>query len=519
MKVDVQTDFSGGMCDPRRGMPAESYALAENVRIDAGGLLARRPLATFTEALYEQQNLFWSVVDSAALGPFLFRIWRESGKLYLGGFVYTLANHLEQVLHTKLPTLPYMPGGAYIEEEGIPGAAPGPLQYGSAVQIGQSLYAFLQFRDEYRIYSGAISRFWYLAEVPGIYLYRRGYAAPECRASAYAFGRAWLAARASAETGYFYAAVSDRVDGDAPAPDLVFSEPPLAVDVRTSSDILGFCALGKEMIVFKRRSVWAVTGCDGEVSGMRVRAVSGEAGAVGPHAWTVADGACWFVAGDGLYRIAPGGAAERMTGDVAAFWRENVVFGTDEYPGVTLAVHGDTLLAGVPYGEDAPESGACNAFLAWSLPRRRLAGVWTGDGFGGWLLNYGSRGERPTFALSDAGEVEIHPAHVVSIEGAAHDDLRVTLKTRELAEACGRHFCICVRVGLRNAPDYDGALHGVSVSATVGDKTVTKTLTGACGVLSFMIGRAAESLQVSIVAQGGFATIETVSVGYVPRPA
>ena len=151
MKVDVQTGFGGGMCDARRGMPAESYVLAENVRIDAGGLLGRRPLATFTDALYEEHNLLWSTVDSAALGPFLLRMWRESGKLYLGGFTYDLENHLVQVLHTKWPTQPYMPGGGHIVEEAVPGSAPGPLQYGSAVQIGQSLYAFLKFRDEYRM--------------------------------------------------------------------------------------------------------------------------------------------------------------------------------------------------------------------------------------------------------------------------------------------------------------------------------------------------------------------------------
>ena len=509
MKVDVQTGFGGGMCDPRRGMPADSYSLAVNCDIGAGGVVTRRPLAY---AAHEAHTLLHvSEVGTEYFGVQYLRIRRRAAGLYADAKEVGDDGQLRPGVQIRFAET--VGGGAaeYISETGSTWKA----EHASAFQIGDTLYFSFAFTGGVSLtYSGHLKDYQLTGGGKTRYLVVTRHASPFplCRAAVYAFRRVWLAAcQPGTVMRYYFVAVSDAVDGDAVQPPVGFSAPLLAIDFATSSDVLGFCPLGGSMLVFKRGGVWRITGCEGEPAGMRVGLVTGRAGAVGPNAWCVAEGACWFLSDGGLWRIGPDGGAECVTGAVAGFWRESVFFGDGADFHASLCEHGGRLLMSVPYGG----AGPCDAFLVWALDLGRFVGVWTGEGFGGRLLGAGRRG---TFAFGDGGWAQVCPGWVVSSADAAHDDLKVTLYTREVSECCGRHFCICVRVGLRNAPDYDGALHAVSVSATVGNKTITKSLEAARGVLTFMFGCASEALRVELVFQGGFVTIEMVSVGYVLRP-
>ncbi len=516
MKAEAQTDFTGGMCDAGRGRPANGYALGVNIDIDRSGRVVRRPLARFIEGVEGTEILHAAMIESALLGDLHLRIVRRAGRIYVGGWNSTF----KQTLGTTFLTLPDEVGTSSIQEEATPGAAPGVLEHVSALQIGQNLFVFFKFLREFRVYSGPIDGFVYVQGTPVMSLIQRSYAVPVSRAAVYAFARVWLAARLTDGASYMHVAVSDHVDGDARAPDLVFNNPMLAVDDNTSGDILGFCVLGTTLLVFKRFSVWQIQGANGEPGGMRVRMLTDQAGPVGPRAFLSSGGRGYFISNGGLSCVEANGRVKTLTGPFAETYRTRVPFTSAEYPLVSLCQHGGRILASVPYdasgeaGQGEEEVGS--AILVYSIGLERVIAFWTGEGFGGLLVGSTERGSRSAAGFTDAGRVEIFREWVWSDLGTVHDNLALLIETRDLAPGPGRHFVAGLRLSVANRAAADGEIYPADVTVTCGLASQTKRIAGATATLAFHFCRAGGAIAFRIEATGGMLVIEAATVTYVP---
>jgi hypothetical protein len=516
MKAEAQTDFTGGMCDAGRGRPANGYALGVNVDIDRSGRVVRRPLARFIAGVEGTEILHAAMIESALLGDLHLRIVRRAGRIYVGGW----NSAFKQALGTTFLTLPDEVGTSSIQEEATPGAAPGVLEHVSALQIGQNLFVFFKFLREFRVYSGPIDGFVYVQGTPVMSLIQRTYPVPVSRAAVYAFARVWLAARLTEGASYMHVALSDHVDGEATAPDLIFNSPMLAVDDNTSSDILGFCVLGTTLLVFKRFSVWQIQGANGEPGGMRVRMLTDQAGPVGPNAFIANGGRCYFISNGGLSCVEADGQVKTLTGPFAETYRTRVPFTNAEYAGVSLCAHGGRILASVPYdasgeaGQGEDEVGS--AILVYSIGLERVIAFWTGEGFGGLLVGSTERGSRSAFGFSDAGRLEIFREWVWSDLGTVHDNLALLIETRDLAPGPGRHFVAGLRLSVANRAAADGEVYPAEVTVTCGLASQTKRISGDYATLSFHFCRAGGAIAFRIEATGGMLVIEAATVTYVP---
>jgi hypothetical protein len=515
MRAEAQTDFTGGMCDAGRGRPANGYALGVNVDIDRSGRMVRRPLARFIAGVEGTEILHAAMIESALLGDLHLLIVRRAGRIYVGGW----NSAFKQALGTMFVTLPNEVGPLYIQEE-YPGEPPGVLEHASALQIGQNLFVFFKFLREFRVYSGAIDGFVYVQGTPVMSLIQRSYAVPASRAAVYAFSRVWLAARLTEGACYMHVAASDRVDGDATAPDLVFNNPMLAVDDNSSGDILGFSVLGTTLLVFKRFSVWQIQGANGEPGGMRVRMLTDQAGPVGPGAFLSSGGRGYFVSNGGLSCVEANGRVKTLTGPFAETYRTRVPFTSAEYPLVSLCQHGGRILASVPYdasgeaGQGEEEVGS--ALLVYSIGLERVIAFWTGAGFGGLLVGSSERGSRSAYVFSDAGRLEIFREWVWSDLGTVHDDLALLIETRDLAPGPGRHFVAGLRLSVANRAAADGEIYPADVTVTCGLASQTKRIAGATATLAFHFCRAGGAIAFRIEATGGMLVIEAATVTYVP---
>jgi hypothetical protein len=516
MKAEAQTDFTGGMCDAGCGRPANGYALGVNVDIDRSGRVVRRPLARFIAGVEGTEILHAAMIESALLGDLHLRIVRRAGRIYVGGW----NSAFKQALGTTFLTLPDEVGTSSIQEEATPGAAPGVLEHVSALQIGQNLFVFFKFLREFRVYSGPIDGFVYVQGTPVMSLIQRTYPVPVSRAAVYAFARVWLAARLTEGASYMHVALSDHVDGEATAPDLIFNSPMLAVDDNTSSDILGFCVLGTTLLVFKRFSVWQIQGANGEPGGMRVRMLTDQAGPVGPNAFIANGGRCYFISNGGLSCVEADGQVKTLTGPFAETYRTRVPFTNAEYAGVSLCAHGGRILASVPYdasgeaGQGEDEVGS--AILVYSIGLERVIAFWTGEGFGGLLVGSTERGSRSAFGFSDAGRLEIFREWVWSDLGTVHDNLALLIETRDLAPGPGRHFVAGLRLSVANRAAADGEVYPAEVTVTCGLASQTKRISGDYATLSFHFCRAGGAIAFRIEATGGMLVIEAATVTYVP---
>jgi hypothetical protein len=370
------------------------------------------------------------------------------------------------------------------------------------------------------VYSGTIDGFVYVQGTPVMSLIQRTYPVPVSRAAVYAFARVWLAARLTEGASYMHVALSDHVDGEATAPDLIFNSPMLAVDDNTSSDILGFCVLGTTLLVFKRFSVWQIQGANGEPGGMRVRMLTDQAGPVGPNAFIANGGRCYFISNGGLSCVEADGQVKTLTGPFAETYRTRVPFTNAEYAGVSLCAHGGRILASVPYdasgeaGQGEDEVGS--AILVYSIGLERVIAFWTGEGFGGLLVGSTERGSRSAFGFSDAGRLEIFREWVWSDLGTVHDNLALLIETRDLAPGPGRHFVAGLRLSVANRAAADGEVYPAEVTVTCGLASQTKRISGDYATLSFHFCRAGGAIAFRIEATGGMLVIEAATVTYVP---
>lgn len=517
MKAEAQTDFTGGMCDAGRGRPANGYTLGVNVDIDRSGRIVRRPLARFIAGVEGTEILHAGMIESALLGDLHLRIVRRAGRIYVGGW----NSAFQQALGTTFITLPYENGAPYIQEEGISiYPLPGVLEHVSALVIGQTIFVFFKFLQEFRVYSGTIDGFVYVQGTPVMSLIQRSYPVPVSRAAVYAFSRVWLAARLTSDAPYMHVAVSDRVDGDAKAPDLVFNNPMLPVDDNTSSDILGFCVLGTTLLVFKRFSVWQIQGANGEPGGMRVRQLTDQAGPVGPNAFLASGGRCYFISGGGLTCVEADGQVKTLTGAFAETYRTRVPLTNAEYAGVSLCAHGGRILASVPYDASGEAgqgvAGVGTAMLVYSIGLERVIAFWTGAGFGGLLVGSTERGSRSAYCISNAGSLELFREWVWSDVGTAHDNLAMLIETRDLAPGPGRHFVAGMRLSVANRTAADYVVHPAEVTVTCGLTSQTKHITEDYAILAFHFCRSVGSIAFRIEATGGMLVIEAVTVTYVP---
>jgi hypothetical protein len=381
MRPETQSDFSGGMVDTAANgvTPANSYLFASNLDLCGGRLVGRPRLETVKYHTFGMEAVHSDGVfrfSDSSFGDCLFYVAHRplADSFEFDGYLLNAEGVYLAPVRIAFPPLFGHSDGRFYGSETAPLQTPFVfLQVGSAayawVTRGGAGYAFRW--DGTAAGTPLLGQFTQLSTV-----YGTGDYVPPARAALFAYGRVFLAVETGA-TGVFSSAAASAPVDNTGVPRLVFDAAKTDCGLGAADDILGMAALGNGRIaVFKRNSVWLLTGCAGEPSRMVCECADADHGCIGHAAFVTADQGCWFVSDDGIRMIDLSGRALRVpkTVPISDFWKR-VVFDAAPSPVASAVVFGDRLLFSI--GLDYP---GMNAILVYSLSCGCWVGVWSGAG-------------------------------------------------------------------------------------------------------------------------------------------
>ena len=366
MRPETQTDFSGGMVDTAANgvTPPNSYLFASNLDLCGGRLVGRPRLETVKFHTFGMEVVHNDGVfrfSDSSFGDCLFYVAHrpfDNDSFEFDGYLLNAEGVYLAPVRIAFPGLFGFSDGRFHGSETAPLQTPVVfLQVGSAayawVTRGGAGYAFRW--DGTAAGTPLLGHFTQLSTV-----YGAGDYVPTARAALFAYGRVFLAVETGATGVFSSIAVSAPVDNTG-VPRLVFDAAKTDCGLGAADDILGMSALGSGRIVlFKRNSVWLMTGCAGNPSGMVCECADADHGCIGHAAIVTFDQGCWFVSDDGIRVVDLTGRALRVpkTFPISDFWKR-VVFDAAPSPVASAVVFGDRLLfsIGLDYPRTSHRSG------------------------------------------------------------------------------------------------------------------------------------------------------------------
>lgn len=377
MRDEFQTVFSGGMVDtPADGAaPADSYSFAANFDLVGGRLVSRPAVEVVRASTLGMEDVYGAAAfrfSDSAFGDVLFYVEHrpDEDSYAFCGYLLNAAGVYLQDMTIRFPDLFGSTDGRFYGSATELLAAPVVfLQVGPAafcwVRRGAAVYCFRW--DGSATGTPLTGAFTAVSTVYGT----AGYV-PACQAAVFAYGRVFLAVETAGGV-YSSVSVSAPVDNSG-VPQLVFRADKFDVGLGSAESILGFESLGSGMIVvFKRNSVWLLSGCDGDPAQIVCECLDAEHGSVGRFAAVTFDQGCWFIADDGIRVIELGGRArpQPVTSGIAKLWAR-VSFGAEPWTVPQAVVYGDRLLFEVVVDAQV-------AYLVYSLSAKCWVGVWNGS--------------------------------------------------------------------------------------------------------------------------------------------
>lgn len=373
--VDQQQDFSGGMvCNvPPDRIPENAYYFGENWECRNGILRTRRG-----------QRVIHAGFDPGDKGPYnpvgSCRIVSDSG---VERVVVALLSAVDGSIRT-VAVNPFLGDPGAFVEVSFPagtqltpvGAAPDDAVY--LFQYGRFVYlARRNMENVWRMpVDVGVDPVWEAvpaADGGGTWM-------PRCSAACVAYGRIWAAVKSSEDDDVYDAvAASDIALLDATIKwDLVKRHWQIGADEH--SDIIAMVPVGGgKIIVLKRHSVYALSGCEGYVEAAYAETVESNHGIVGGAAWAAVGGDVWYLSDDGVRSVAVGvsdnaRAIDRpLTDSLGPWFKDNIVMSTTRRFACSAVVYDSYALFCVPYGHYEP-----NAVLAFDFVHECWVGVWTG---------------------------------------------------------------------------------------------------------------------------------------------
>ncbi len=380
MITETQSDFSGGMVDTAANgvTPATSYLFAANLDLCGGRLVGRPRLETVKFHTFGMEAVHNDGVfrfSDSAFGDCVFYVAHrpfDNDSFEFDGYLLNAEGVYLDSIRIVFPGLFGFSDGRFH------GFGTAPLQTPVVfLQVGSAAYAWITRGDAGYAFrwdgtaagTPLLGHFTQLSTV-----YGTGDYVPPCRAALFAYGRVFLAVETGATGVFSSIAVSAPVDNTG-VPRLVFGADKTDCGLGAADDILGMSALGNGRIaVFKRNSVWLLTGCAGNPSGMVCECADADHGCIGHAAFVTFDQGCWFVSDDGIRMIDLSGRALRVpkTVPISDFWKR-VVFDAAPSPVASAVVFGDRLLFSIGL-----DYSGMNAILVYSLSGGCWVGVWSG---------------------------------------------------------------------------------------------------------------------------------------------
>lgn len=384
MTSELQTSFSGGMVDTSvDGMfPPDSYLFSQNFDLRGGRLVGRPRVETIREQELGGMATIFNIglfrFSDSDFGDCLFYVEYDYLSLAFDFRGYLL-NASGVYLGSVRLVFPDLFGATDGRFHGSVTEVLEPHYVG--LQVGGVAYAWFDrggvgyaFRWDGATtgtppaLSGAFTQ---LSTVYGV-----GDYVPPCRAALHAYGRVFLAVETGATGVFSSVSVSGPVD-NAGVSRLVFGSDKTDCGLGGTDDILGMSALGNgRIVVFKRNSVWLLTGCDRDPAHIGVECVDADHGCVGHGAFVTFDRGCWFISDDGIRVVELSGRAlcAPKSQPISEFW-ERVKFPAAPSPLLSAVVFGDRLLFSV-----FVDSSTNAAILVYSLTGDCWVGLWQGAG-------------------------------------------------------------------------------------------------------------------------------------------
>ena len=372
--VDQQQDFSGGMvCNvPPDRIPENAYYFGENWECRNGILRTRRG-----------QRVIHAGFDPGDKGPYnpvgSCRIVSDSG---VERVVVALLSAVDGSIRT-VAVNPFLGQAQAFVEIGFPdGTLLTPV--GSSAddsvylfQYGRFVYlARLNMENVWRMpVNVGVDPVWEAvpaADGGGTWM-------PRCSAACVAYGRIWAAVKSSEYDDVYDAVTASDIAllDETIKWDLVKRHWQIGADEH--SDIIAMVPVGGgKIIVLKRHSVYALSGCEGYVEAAYAETVESRHGIVGGSAWVAFGSDVWYLSDDGVRSVSVGlsdsaRAIDRpITEAIGPWFKENIVMSSTQRFSCSAVCHDSYALFTVPYGTGSP-----NAVLAFDFVHQCWAVVWT----------------------------------------------------------------------------------------------------------------------------------------------
>lgn len=518
--VEVQDDFSDGMVDtPVDGKPIsdKSFLYSEDMEFLGNFLINRKRASCYHSYSFVLRGSYRFSIAGLDAIVIAFRTGTVD---YVRLGVYSLSSTGESIASFRVLSFPSLFGysdGALYGDTDNPVSAPIVfLQVGNAAYVWVKRGAdVLAFRWDGNVSSA-------LVQLPTGYGAGEGNieCMPSARAACFAYGRVFCATTNSSGTVFDSLSVS-KVVSDFSNPKLQFLAYTVDLGSASSDDILGMCPVGNgRLVVFKRNSVWMVTGCDGEPSGIKSEVWDAVHGCVGPTAFVQVLGDVWFISDDGVRSVSGSGNYPKFssqlpeTAPISRFWSQRVDWPLSVSYLASAAVYDGRLLFSVPL-----DGAVLNSLLVYDISRSCWVGVWT---------DMPACGMHSVNVVSGAGLKLLDSTGSLYrfLSGVEYDLGNVRFVSRRLSGAVfsGVKSFVRAQVGLV----CDGAYSDGTPRATVADfRTLDETDLQAthiddrscygCENVPLSIGRNSRSLSVDIFFKYGRVVVRSIAVQSIVR--
>lgn len=529
------------MCDTAAGgpVPADSYRYAENLDFDNAVLTFRPQVARELSQVFKQSLGLAPLVNrgvfrhaSGSYGDCVVVAAGDTGadNVVFRCFRFDYSALADDSFRLEFPALYGHADGCLWGDDGV--AIGAPVVF---LQVGAAAYAWvprgaevLAFRWDGTVALGIGA----LVQLPTVYGAGEGGVewVPPCRAAAYAYGRVFCAVTSGGSQVYNSLAVSAPVTGNG-NPRLMFDGVQLDIGLEFADDILGMCPVGGgRLLVFKRNSVWTVSGCDGAPGGMVCELLDAVRGCVGPSAFVPVGGAVWYASDDGIRKVEGSGAGNvsaahvPLTAPVGAFWSARVTWPAGITPLASAVICGSRVLFSLPL-----DSTALNAVLVYSLALGCWTGVWTGLNAGGLVVSQLSGGpglkmlgpdgslQRLLTARASLGNAVTARFVSRAFDGGVPDQTKLFLRseTALLSDATRNDGTVEVPdwVDVPAVADFRSLDHETGASVThLAGASMSGAVTKLC-----VLGRVCRELSLDILFKSGIVRLRSLSVQSHPR--